>query len=171
MKTRKAVALLFAALLLILGWRVYAPVSRYLSDSAPMLRLKLRRTFKSLPKPPVGVTPLAQYQISEGGSDCSAFAVEEVYGADVSLESIVHYYETELAAAGWVELRGYSPQNYTYTLATFERQRGEYLWLLSKEWLPFSLCPPDVELMLKQETQFQAFYFLHVGRTCQYASP
>lgn len=171
MSKGKVLKLVLAVLLLVFAWRLCAPVYRFLSDSGMVIRWKLGQTLRSLPAPPEGVTLLARYETAEGGSDCSAFAIEEVYKADVSLESIVRYYETELAAIGWIELHGYDPQKHEYEIAAFERQKDEYMWLLSKEWLAFGLCPLDVELMLKQETQSQAVYFLHVGRTCQYASP
>ena len=162
MNRGRVVKLLLAALLLILAWRVYIPVSRCLSDFAPVLRWKLHQTHRSLPKAPEGVTLLARYEAPEGGSDCNAFAIEEIYGTERPLENIASYYQSELLADGWTQLYEYRPGQ--YGVVGFKRGRDEFLELLTSSSLDVRSW---IRIPLQERlAQFSTVYVLNVTRTC-----
>ncbi len=142
---------------------VCGQVARYLWNTGPGLAWKLRQTVRSLPPPPEGVTLVLREQRSEGGSDCDALALEEIYGTERSLEDIVRYYQQELVADGWTDLYGFDPER--IQPAEFSRGRDEYLWLISGNELRSSRRITRIRV-LDQMNQFSTVYGLHVGRHC-----
>ncbi len=153
--------LVVVAVLGLALWTCCAPVVRWLSDSAPMIRWKLSQTVRSLPAAPEGTDLLDRGSTSGSGSDCIAYGVVEMYGTDRPFNEVTEYYEQALAAQGWNLL----PEGPSGLDVGFRRGRDEFLELLAGDWVgPHRWELPNVS----DETlvQYDTVYILRVMRTC-----
>ncbi len=142
-------------------WACCAPVVRWLSDSAPMIRWKLSQTVRSLPAAPEGTDLLDRGDSSDSGSDCNAYCVVEMYGTNRPFNEVKRYYEQALTVQGWNLL----PEGSSGLDIGFKRGRDELLELLVGEWLSlYRGRLPDVS----DETlaRYGTVYILLVTRTC-----
>lgn len=165
MKRVTALRFLVAASLLGSAILTCTVAAKWLSASAPAVRWRLSQTIRSLPAPPGGVELLSRRQVSESGSDCAAFGIEEIYGTEHPLEDIVQYYQQELVANGWTQLYEYRPGQ--YGAAGFKRGRDELFELLTSSYLDVR---SEIKIPLQERlTQFPTVYVLTVTRTCGFA--
>ncbi len=153
---------LLALATLVVAFLVCVGVIFCRPDQAPMVRLKLAWTMRTLPPPPSGVTLLGEFPGSASGTDCSAFVVDRVYGTNRSLADVARYYEQELKSGGWRTVRAYSPG--APEALALRTGRDELLYVLTPD---SQLCDWVVrQVPAEKLAQFETIYTLDVTRTC-----